>query len=484
MTHIAILGLFIILALRDLAEPGSLPLAQHLTPLAIALGTLLPFAAIALAVQLSMRSLGRMLDHSGAPAAAMLSGQVLDASRILTLLAHAWAVFVLGWLDLVRAAIGDWPAVDELLALAPGAACVVLGWGSYHPIDRRLREATLLGALDRGEQMPSLVPRGIYVWEQIRHNLLFVLVPVTILVAWWESLLLATAWAVERYAWAARAAESQWPLVAIHLCGVMVLAACMPLAIRHLWRTARLEAGPLRERLVQLGAAHGVGFRDVLVWRTHAQIANAAVIGLARPARYVLMTDTLLERLPLVGVEAVMAHEVAHARRHHIPWLMLGTVVIISLAFDGAAAALRIFLPPEVHPSLSVTGVWTLVAGAACIAALGFISRRFELQADAFAAQHLSGFRPGRTPRGAAPPITPEAAYTMIRSLDVVSRLNHSNPARFTLRHGSIRWRQHHLHGLIGAPADALPIDRTVRMIKRGILCGLAATIALALLPA
>jgi STE24 endopeptidase len=482
MTHLAVLALFVVLTLRDLATAEHpLPILTGLAPAAIALGSILPLAAIALAVELALRSLGRTLDRTGAVAAPILAGRILDISRILIVAAHAWAVLGLGWLDLVRAAIGDIPAIDELLAMAPALLAMTLGWSSYHAIDRRIREAGVLGALDRSEHVPRLIPRSTYIIEQLRHNVLFILIPVTLLIAWWEVLILVAMWAADRWPVAARAYEAQWPLTVIHLAGVAMLIALMPLALRRVWRTQRIGPGPLRDRLVSLGAAHAVGFRDVLVWRTHTDIANAAVIGVAPIARFVMLTETLLERLPLIGVEAVMAHEVGHARRHHIPWLMAAMLTTITLTFDAAARIAALIAPTGTTGSLADSAIATALALTACIAALGFVSRRFELQADAFAAQHLSGFRPGRTPRTSpAPPISPEAAYTMINALGAVAALNHSNPRRFTLRHGSIRWRQSHLHNLVGIPADRLPIDRTVKAIKLAILLALAAVIALA----
>ena len=482
MTHIVVLALFVVIALRDAAiGDGRVPMITDLSPVAIALGSLLPLAGIALAVEMAMRSLGRIIDRTGMPAAAIMAGRILDVSRVLIVAAHIWAVFALGWVDLVRSIIGDIPGVDELVALAPAAITMALGWASYHGIDQRIREAGVLGALDRGDTVPRLVPRWVYVIEQVRHNLLFILVPVALMITWWELLVRATDWAAQRWDWAARAAEASWPVTVIHLTGVIVLAALMPLVLRRLWRTVRLGPGPMRDRLVSLGKAHHVGFRDVLVWRTHTEVVNAAVIGIAPVARFVLLTDTLLERLPLIGVEAVMAHEVGHARRHHIPWLMGAMVATLTLAFDGAGRVAMLFVPADRGAGLGDMGLAVIVAIAASIAALGFVSRRFELQADAFAAQHLSGFRPGHTPTAQVPPIAPEAAYVMINSLDAVARLNHSNPRRFTLRHGSIRWRQSQLHNLVGVPADRLPIDRTVRIIKGAILVGVIAVVWLSL---
>jgi len=111
-----------------------------------------------------------------------------------------------------------------------------------------------------------------------------------------------------------------------------------------------------------------------------------------------------------------------------------------------------------------------------------FVSRRFEWQADAFAAMHLS--TPGAMgpavvvealeveapgERAEAPPqgiITVQAVGAMAGALEAVSFLNNIPLNRGGLRHGSLALRIGKLRRLAGARADALPIDRTVRRIK------------------
>jgi len=489
MTHLTVLALFIIVVARDLVggaggmgTSADLPLVRGLSPLAIILGSVIPFLIISVSVHLAVRSLGRLIDRTGAHGAVMMAGQITAASRVIIVLAQGWAVFGLGWLDLVRAWIGDSPGIDEILATLPAIGAMAAGWSAYYTIDRRVHEAGVLGSLDRGEPVPRLVSRGAYVVEQLRHNVLFILVPVCLMLAWWEGLMMLAFWSADRWSWARAAVEAGWPITVIHFSGVVVLAMLMPLVLRWVWRTDQLGAGALRDRLVALGEAHKVRFRDVLVWRTHQDIANGAVIGIVAPARYVLLTETLLDRLPLDRIEAVMAHEVGHARRRHIPWLMGAMIAALTLAFDGAGL-LAHFLTPKGAQEGVIDGAAVFIVGAAAsIAIFGFVSRRFELQADAFAAQHLSGYRPGHTPSQTAPPIAPEAADSMIDALGIVARLNHANPRRFTLRHGSIRWRQNHLANLVGLRADRLPIDRTVVVMKWAILVGLAGVVALAIL--
>lgn len=110
----------------------------------------------------------------------------------------------------------------------------------------------------------------------------------------------------------------------------------------------------------------------------------------------------------------------------------------------------------------------------ATLGAFGWISRRFEWQADAFAAQTLSPLVPNAEPDRVAP----EAAASMIDALDAVAALNFIPRHRRSFRHGSIRTRQMKLQGIVGQPINSIGQDRVVKRIKRATLLALAFTIA------
>ena len=65
---------------------------------------------------------------------------------------------------------------------------------------------------------------------------------------------------------------------------------------------------------------------------------NAYFTGVGRSKRIVFF-DTLLERLQIAEVEAVLAHELGHFRLHHVRWRLL-----LSLAFGLAGLAVLGFL--------------------------------------------------------------------------------------------------------------------------------------------
>jgi len=115
-----------------------------------------------------------------------------------------------------------------------------------------------------------------------------------------------------------------------------------------------------------------------------------------------------------------------------------------------------------------------LIAG---VLVFGFVSLRFERQADAFAVKHMAG---DISLGGEGILISEDAAGAMSESLRQVARYNHISLDRFTWRHGSIAQRIAAIHGLTGRSTRKLPIDRQIRIIKIVSLLAIVGLIVLA----
>ena len=121
---------------------------------------------------------------------------------------------------------------------------------------------------------------------------------------------------------------------------------------------------------------------------------NAYFTGVGRSKRIVFF-DTLLERLQIAEVEAVLAHELGHFRLHHVRWRLL-----LSLAFGLGGLALLGFLTqwpdfyrafdiasPSPHAALLLF-VFVLPVFTYFTTPIGaWWSRKHEFEADEFAAQ-------------------------------------------------------------------------------------------------
>lgn len=446
--------------------------------------------AIALgACWIIIRFCRKAMEQRGSWRAVMFADRTLMFWGWLAVAIHIFNLTMLDMLGAIRASIGNWVIVDELIAVLPPVLIIVGAWWCYYPINRRLREAALIRHLDTGKPIYPIWTRGQYVLSQARLHFGLVLLPAMLIMGWAETVEMF--WKVE-----VGPNAPAWIRGAALTVGVGAIFLFAPTLMTRIWDTTPLGRGDLRDRLERLCASHRVRIRRLLVWHTHGGMINGAVMGLVGRLRYILLTDALLDTMTTTQVEAVMAHEIGHARRHHLPWLAICLIAILSAVGLGTSLIMQVAEPYvqnasteiEIEPSwetardlptdrplsevrfvrsrqgvdwLEPIGLITTVVIS--LGAFGWTSRRFERQADTFAVQHLSGLtRDG----GADGRITPEAAGAMTDALQVVAELNHIPTRRRSWRHGSIRWRQDYLQSLIGRRCNALPIDRQMRLIQ------------------
>jgi Zn-dependent protease with chaperone function len=480
MLHALIIAIVGVIALHDgfpeIFRPSAPANPRDLAPMLAAAFMIAALLAVFAhsAVWISARRLAR----TGRVSAVRHAERAVKVARIAAVFAYAWLVLRAGFLGAVRSAVGDLILVDEAIVMAPTLLVLILGWWSMYPIDRRLHEAGLIARLDDGRPVCPMPGRGGYVLDRIRHDLLLLLAPIALILAWSEFVINLLG---QRQPGMMATPTGDWRTTAapwLQLAGAILILLLAPLVIRMLWRTAPIEPGPIRNRLTALCERQGVRFRQILVWKTHGMMINGAVLGFWAPIRYVLLTDALLESLPDDQVEAVMAHEVGHVRRRHMPWL-LGSMIVglglstmaMTLVSVGVLSAMRA-MGWRTGSAGSALEVATLLVGvSAGLLVFGWVSRRFERQADAFAVEHISGLTRRNDP-GPGLVCQPDAADAMAGALASVATLNHIPRRRWTWRHGSIAGRQHEIGILIGQPVDALPIDRMCRVIKRWILAG------------
>ncbi len=165
-----------------------------------------------------------------------------------------------------------------------------------------------------------------------------------------------------------------------------------------------------------------------------------------------------------------MAHEIGHIRRRHMPWLIATLLALILVPAVALEAPLR--LSGADLSAAAFASPWLGLPAAALLFLFvlflfGWVSRRFERQADAYAACHLS--RPeidGAGTSGASRHVTPEAAATVAGALEAIARMEPLRARRPSWRHGSIAWRQAYLASIVGRPVDRLEIDRQIARIK------------------
>lgn len=377
------------------------------------------------------------------------------------------SLIAFGWLEVIRAFTGDLILIDEVLAILPAMILMSLLWLVQWPLERLLQESLLMRRLDMGLPIHPIPSRWGYVLQRARTHMLLLLVPMLTILFVLESVELCAALAfddqvLEDWAGVLR--------IMAALCALVLAPGVLMSAIG----ARPLQGGGLRDMITTTLKDADVRARNVMLWPTGGSMVNGAVIGLIPSMRYVLLTDELLERLPSGQIRAVVAHEAGHLRHRHLPWTILSLLALVGTIGVVLEWVIELMLPTLLEWSgdpvrmISVSEVvGVMIVLMLTFVGFGWISRRFELQADASAARDLtvrggvgddSAAREGR--------LDEQATLLMCGALDSVARINGLDPNRHTWRHGSIRWRQNHLRSLIGSRLDALAIDHDVRRVK------------------
>ena len=206
-------------------------------------------------------------------------------------------------------------------------------------------------------------------------------------------LLLAVFWFLERtgaywwlYTWLA------WMVF------TLVLVVAFPRWIAPLFnRFTPLEDGDLRRRIERLLARCGFTASGLFVMdgSKRSSHGNAYFTGFGRTKRIVFY-DTLLQRLTPQEIEAVLAHELGHFARGHIPRLLM---VRFALALLLLAILAWLYQEPAFYQALGLDEphIGALLAGFSLVIPVfifpfqplaSLMARRQEFEADAFAAEH------------------------------------------------------------------------------------------------
>ncbi|MCI0360620.1 MAG: M48 family metallopeptidase [Planctomycetaceae bacterium] len=300
-------------------------------------------------------------------------------SRIQAIAIGLWlavvaaTMYLIEWPRVVRSdwSLAAWPLVDEILILLPVLVPLVLFWTVMH----RLQSAALrYFAHVSGASRPR-ARLAAFLLQNARHYLALVLLPALVVIGLQETV--GSIWP--------RFSDGWWLYVPV-LAAMLIL---LPMALRSIWQTSPLPDGPLRERLVAICRAQRVGVREILVWHTDGQIANAAVAGVLRGLRYVFLTDALLARLSPAEIEAVLRHELGHITRRHmlLRMLVLALPLVVWLAarqaFPGILDSLSHRLAfAGVSQSLQMSLLVPLALGAYAVLVVGTYSRWLEHDAD------------------------------------------------------------------------------------------------------
>ncbi len=442
--------------------------------------TLLPAVVGVLTARRVLQTLDRYPHEPGHGQA--VYGRGMRVIQVLLAVGHGAILLCTDWMPLFAAlpVVGEWPVVPGLCALVPFLLSIVLAWIGVYPADRAVRQIALEVYLFRGRPIHPVWNIGRYLAYNLRHQVLFILVPML--------LIMAAADLVIRYERPLREATGLpfAPDLAIGFAAGLV-ALIAPEILRHVWVTQRLSDGPLRDRLETLCRRLRMRCRDILVWRSGGMIVNAAVMGVVAPLRYVLITDAMLEQLDDAKIEAVFGHEAGHVKHHHIPYFLMfalssGCLVTVFSVYTRSLAQTNYPLYQALLAGLGllIAAKWGLL--------FGWVSRRFERQADIHGVRTLtltgvpctqpcllhSPDAAENSAKGDQRPLCATAAQIFAAALHDVALLNGIQPEARSWRHSSIASRSRFLQLLAGNPQRHAAFERTVRWTQRGIFVATA----------
>ena len=425
----------------------------------LSIGLFFGFYAFAVGILgLWSRLIARRVQGTGLRHRVHFFDNVIFGAKIGVLIWFGVGVFFLTWGNLVVQMMGplnQWPLqlVPTMVGTLPGIGTWMLLWWAQYPAERALREQNAM--IEFNEDLPLRNPPSFksFFLLNLRLQILFTAVPLLMILLIHDLVILALQ----------LQAPSEKAEGAITLLSALVVFVMAPVIVRRVLNTQPLPASPLRWRLEAFCRDHGLKYRDILLWRTDHNLGNAAVMGIIPQVRYILMSDLLLETMSDDQIEAVFAHEVGHVVHRHMIWYLV--------FFKGLLAALAVtalvvewymrfvHLPGWVPMDL----LMTLLGAGGFLLAFGFVSRRFERQADVFAARQIQRravAEIGASERGHVGPYGARVFASALHRVAVINGLPVSGRLWRNWLHGSIATRMDYLQTISGDPDRTRKFDR------------------------
>jgi STE24 endopeptidase len=497
MSRILLLILFLLWL--SAAEPVR-PLAGQGVELLLFLGV---FLGLVLVMGLWSRLLARRLSAHNLRHSLNRFNRVMAGARMMIPAWFAFGLFGLQWHQIVENQLPflrSWESALLLVGISPALLAWMGLWWSQYPADRALREQNLLIQLNA--DLPIQSPPGFasYFAANLRLQLLFTVVPILLIIFLSDVASLAARPLLHHVP-----SEAQQAVINIISAAAVFIFA--PQILRYVLDTQTLPDSPLRRRLHAMCQRFGLRYRDILLWRTQNNMGNAAVVGIVPGLRYILLSDLLLETMSDDQIEAVFAHELGHIVHRHMIWYVvffIGMILALAGPGDALGRAITQWIPTpdgNLTPSMMMQLTPLLLLGlgiAAFLIVFGFLSRRFERQADVFAARTMEQAlaaeplrvamesphpRPSpedrpSAPRNASSPVGPRGAAVFASALERVAVINNIPIAARSWCHGSIARRMNYLLHLARDPQRTGHFDRTMVRLYALLLAACAACVA------
>ena len=257
---------------------------------------------------------------------------------------------------------------------------------------------------------------------------------------------------------------------------LVFVAVFAPLVIQRMWGCYPVEGGYYRDRIQALCRRANIGYRNIMYWPIFGgRMLTAGVMGIVRKFRYILVTESLLRALTPEEVDAVIAHEIGHVKKHHLLYYIffMACFMLIVFAIYDVTIYLVLFAGPLFQAILDLgieqeTLLWSLHSAVFLTVFLfyfrfifGYFMRNFERQADVYVYSLFDTARP------------------MISTFQKIALTSGQSPDKPNWHHFSIRDR---IEYLLKCEASRDWVDRQNRKVRFSLILFTTAMLAVGLM--
>ena len=180
--------------------------------------------------------------------------------------------------------------------------------------------------------------------------------------------------------WEHKLFSGQYAGILLPLLFIVAVSLLSPVLMKRALKAKPMEDGELKKGLEQFARQAGLGSIRLYVWpATKNKTANAMVYGLRRKS--IMMSDYLIQNCTPEQIQAILAHEIGHAKRYHL-WIRL-LLILLWVPTVMGVAQLGDRYAPEAPTWVQITtmvGLLLIYFGFT----LRYVYRVQERQADAY----------------------------------------------------------------------------------------------------